>query len=112
MKMMMIGLDEERIDADGYEPKSLWDWVDEVFALRKWTKEPQPDGTVLYVGDTAKEDNFDDAFYIQHILSCDENFGKYCSKWIGFDNDDDESLPFTDSDVLAATRESGNPLFQ
>ena len=101
---MLIGLDEKRIDADGYEPQSLWNWVDGLFAELKWTKETQPDGTVLYSGGLDNVNLFADGFVIYRTFSSDTNFMKYCNKWLGFDNEDDETLPLTEENYLEVAK--------
>ena len=112
MMKMLIGLDEKRIDADGYESsKPLWNRIDGIFEHVKWTKEPQDDGTVLYVGGIDNDNFLADCFVILRALTLDKNFAKYCNKWLSFDNEDDESLPLLEVDVLARERAS-NPLFK
>ena len=108
---MLIGLDEKRIDDDGYEIQSFWNWIDGVFEHVKWTKEPQDDGTVLYVGGVDNDNFLADAFVIYRAFTGDKNFMKYCNKWLGFDNEDDESLPFVEDDYLETAKQANNPLF-
>lgn len=105
--MAIIGLDEEKIYADGYEPQSLWSWVDSVFSHVKWTKEPQPDGTVLYSSVGNSETLFADGYYIFNALTEDTNFGKYCNKWLDFNNDNNETIPFEKTDMIAKLRAYG-----
>ena len=110
MKMFLIGLDEEKIDKDGYIPQSMWDWVDEVFFEFNFSKEPQPDGTVLYACSPDSDNHLSDICCVFVSLVADKNFGKYCTKWIEYDNDFDESQPFEEIDFLAGVKEE-YPIF-
>ena len=69
----------------------------------------QPDGAALYSGDP-NSDYFTCISLAYIRLSEQEWFAKYCSKWIWYDNDDDEDLPLSDEDILAKERKR-NPLF-
>ena len=111
MKMFLIGLDEEKIAKDGYIPQSMWDWVDEVFFEFNFSKEPQPDGTVLYMGSPDSKNLLADLGCVFVSLVADKNFGKYCNKWIEYDNDFDESQPFEEIDFLENARKDF-PTFQ
>ena len=108
---MLIGLDEKRIANDGYNIKSMWDIVDEAFSYGKCEKEPQPDGTVLYKGNINSKNLMSDFYYAYYRLSENPYFGKYCTKWIEYTNENDETQPFTYEDYLVQERED-NPLFQ
>lgn len=106
---MLIKLDEERIKAEGkYDLADMWRKIDEQFE-KACTKEVQPDGAALYSGDP-NSDYFTCISLAYIRLSEQEWFAKYCSKWIWYDNDDDEDLPLSDEDILAKERKR-NPLF-
>ena len=109
--MFLIGLDEEKIAKDGYIPQSMWDWVDEVFFEFNFSKEPQPDGTVLYACSPDSDNHLSDIGCVFCTLVDDKNFGKYCNKWIEYDNDFDESQPFEEVDFLENARKD-YPTFQ
>ena len=111
MKMMLIGLDEARMKKDGWDVTKFWKQIDDLFFNQKWTKEPQGDGKVLYVGNLESDNLLADVCIVYRSLVNSAGFGKYCTKWIEYDNDDDESLPFADVDFLAAEKKDGNPLF-
>ncbi len=109
MMKMLIKLDEERIKAEGkYDLADMWRKIDEQFE-KACTKELQPDGAALYSGDP-NSDYFTCISLAYIRLSEQEWFAKYCSKWIWYDNDDDEDLPLSDEDILAKERKR-NPLF-
>ena len=109
MMKMLIKLDEERIKAEGkYDLADMWRKIDEQFE-KACTKEVQPDGAALYSGDP-NSDYFTCISLAYIRLSEQEWFAKYCSKWIWYDNDDDEDLPLSDEDILAKERKR-NPLF-
>ena len=111
MKMFLIGIDEERIRKDGYYPQGLWDWLDKVFFEYNFSKEPQPDGTVLYACSPDSDNHLCDMSCVFNYLVADKNFGKYCNKWIEYDNDFDESQPFEELDFLENARKDF-PTFQ
>ena len=111
MIMNLIGIDEERVKKDGYSVKSMWDIIDEAYSYGKCEKEPQPDGTVLYKGNINSKNLFADFYYAYYKLSENPWFAKYCTKWIRYTNEADESKPFAFEDYLAGERED-NPLFQ
>ena len=110
MKMMLIGLDEARMIKDGCDVANFWEQIDALFLKQKWTKEPQTDGNVLYVGNPESDNLLAELFIACKSLSQSEAFAKYVTKWLEYDNDDDESLPFAEDDFLASER-SYNPIF-
>ena len=109
MMKMLIKLDEDRIKTDGkYNRADLWRVIDGQFN-NGCIKEVQPDGAVLYSGDPTK-DYYTRINLAAIVLKKTHWFGKYCTKWIWYDNDDNEELPFQDIDVLERQRKN-NPLF-
>ena len=111
MKMMLIGLDEPRMKKDGWDVANFWKQIDDLFFKQNWTKEVQPDGKALYVGNPDSDNLLADVCIVYGSLVKSVGFGKYCTTWIEYDNDDDESLPFADVDFLAAEKKDRNPLF-
>lgn len=109
MMKMLIKLDEERVLRDGkYDLADMWRKIDEQFE-NGCVKEVQPDGSALYSGKADKD--YFTCISIAYIrLSSREWFAQYCNKWIWYDNDDNESLPMQDMDVLAEERKD-NILF-
>lgn len=106
---MLIKLDEERVKKDGkYDLAELWKDIDALFESG-CTKQVQPDGSVMYLGDTAK-DYFTCICLAYHNLKNNPRFASYCSKWIWYDNDDNESLPFQNINILEK-QQKNNPLF-
>lgn len=109
MMKMEIKLDEERIKRDGeYDIDELWARIDKEFE-NACVKEVQPDGSVMYSGIPDK-DYYTDINVAAMVFKHTQWFAKYCIKWIWYDNDDNESLPFQDLDVLEHQRKK-NPLF-
>ena len=109
MMKMLIALDEERVKSDGiYDLADMWRLIDERFK-KACTKEVQSDGSVLYSGDPNK-DYFTEINIAAMSFKRQPWFARYCTKWIWYDNDDNEELPFQDIDVLTRQRKS-NPLF-
>lgn len=103
MMKMEIKLDTERIRRDGkYDVVELWKQIDKEFA-NACTKEVQADGSVMYVG-IPDADYYTDMNVAAMIFKNTEWFAQYCVKWIWYDNDDDESLPFNEEDILAEAR--------
>ena len=111
MMMMLVGLDEERITKDGYDVKSMWDIVDKTYDLGHCEKEAQPDGTVLYKGNTKSTNLLGDFFLPYAYLADNPYFAKYCTKWFLYSNERDEKLPLYKMDCLIRERKE-NPLFQ
>lgn len=111
MIMELIGIDEERVKKDGYVVKSMWDIIDEAYSYGKCEKEPQPDGTVLYKGNISSKNLFADFYYAFCVLSENPWFAKYCTKWIKYTNEADETQPFAYEDCLAIVRKE-LPLFK
>lgn len=104
MMKMEIKLDEERIKRDGeYDVAELWASIDKEFE-NACTKEVQADGSVMYVGIPDK-DYYTDFATGYMILSEVKPVLKYCIKWIWYDNDDDESLPFDEEDIILHLKE-------
>ncbi len=111
MMNMLIKLDEEKIKRDGvYTVKELWDMIDGITGEFPLDKEVLPDGAVMYNG-RPDADNFTSCSCSYIGLSSKEWFARYVSKWIWYDNDDDESLPYQDYDLIASEKKEKNPLF-
>ena len=109
MMKMLIRLDERKIETDGiYDLADMWRLVDSKFE-KACTKEVQADGSRLYSGKSDK-DYYTCISLAYMVLSEQDWFAQYCIKWIWYDNDDDESLPLGDEDVLAKER-IRNPIF-
>ena len=111
MMKMLIQLDEERIKADDeYDLQEMWQAIDELFEDVKCIKEVQPDGSVMYSGNPNSNSLLADFCYAHWSLTDWEPFAQYCSKWIWYDNEYDENMPFVEDDVLAKER-IRTPLF-
>ena len=110
MIKMLIQLDEERIKADDeYDLQEMWQAIDELFEDVKCIKEVQPDGSVMYSGNPKRDNYLADFGYVYLSLKNWDFFAQYCSKWIWYENEEDE-LSFSDEDLLAKLRVK-NPLF-
>ena len=109
MMKMLIQLDEEKVLSDEkYALEDMWRIIDKQFA-GECDKEVQPDGSVLYSGNPNK-DYYTKIMLAYMSLSDKKWFAEYCIKWIWYDNDDNEELPFQNIDVLGKERKR-NPLF-
>ena len=110
MMNMLIQVDEERIIRERkYKLEDVWRVLNARFDKYECNKERQEDGSMLYKGNPEK-DYFTCMMLAAMHLKHQKWFGRYCTKWIWYDNDDDEDLPFQDTDVLARERQK-NPLF-
>ncbi len=110
MMKMLIQLDEERVVKDGkYKLEDMWRVIDAKFDKYDCVKEIQPDGSILYTGNPEK-DYYTCMALANITLKKQKWFGKYCKKWIMLDNEDDETLPLQNIDILARQRQT-NPLF-
>ena len=99
MMKMLIELNDELIENDGYSIEKMWAEIDRVFATSNCTKEVLTNGAI-YSGDPNKESHLADFFIPFSTLSTSEWFRKYASKWTLYDNDDDEDLPYQEEDLL------------
>ena len=108
MMKMLIQLDEERVVKDGkYKLEDMWRVIDAKFDKYDCVKEIQPDGSILYTGNPEK-DYYTCMALANITLKKQKWFGKYCKKWIMLDNEDDETLPLQNIDILARQRQT-NP---
>lgn len=105
MQKMLIQLDEERIKREGkYSLEKMWSIIDEAFSHGQCIKEFQSDGSVMYSGNPNR-DNYLSDFGIAYMILMDKKwFAEQASKWIWYNNDDDENLPFQDTDCLIRAR--------
>lgn len=110
MMKMLIQLDEEKVLKDGkYDLDDMWRLIGKRFVEYGCTVERQSDGSVVYSG-TEYNDYYTAINLGINFLEVQPWFAKYCTKWIWYDNDDDESLPYSEEDILANER-IDNPLF-
>ena len=109
MMKMLIQLDEECVKKDGkYSLGDIWKSIDGKFSP-ECIKEEQPDGSVLYSGNPNR-DYYTRINVATMFLKRQKWFAEYCVKWIWYDNDDDEEMPYQEIDVLARQRKE-NSLF-
>jgi len=113
MMKMEIKLDEARMDKDGYEVASAWKIIDKIMEETDGhlTKEILEDGAVMYSSVPEYTNTFGyfgGAFIgLRHI----EWFAKYVTKWLLYDNNSDETQPFSIENIIEEERKD-NPLFQ
>lgn len=111
MMKMLIQIDEERVRADGiYDLDDMWRLIGKYFLEYDCTAERQKDGAMLYSG-TETNDYFTAINLAVCFLEIQPWFAQYCTKWIWYDNDANESLPFLEIDVLESSRQD-NELFK
>ena len=111
MQKMLIQLDVEKIERENkYDVDKMWQTIDEIFSEGRCIKEIQSDGSVMYSGNPNSENHLADIGIAYMTLSELKWFAESVKKWIWYDNDDDESLPFAEEDVLYKERRD-NPLF-
>lgn len=109
MMKMLIKLNEDKVKQDNiYNIDTMWKVIDNQFK-EACTKEKQEDGAVIY-SSIADKDYFTCIGVAYIRLRHQEWFAKYCTKWIWYDNDSDETLPFQEINVLAEEQED-NDLF-
>lgn len=110
MMKMLIQLDEERVVSDKkYKLADMWRAIDAKFEKYNCTKERQADGSVLY-SCTPNSDYYTGFNLAAMFLKRQKWFATYCIRWIWYDNEDDETLPLQNIDVLARQRQT-NALF-
>jgi len=83
----------------------IWKELDGIFAEQGCGKINQPNGTILYTGNRNSNNNFTEFGVLYVILSDNDRFMKHIKEWILFDNEDDESLPFQEIDMLKEMEE-------
>ena len=105
MQKMLIQLDVEKIERERkYNLQDVWRLIDEIFAKGKCTKEIQSDGAVMYSGNPNRNNNLADFGLAYLLLQKRDWFVDNAKTWIWYNNDDDESLPFQDTDCLKRIR--------
>lgn len=106
MEYMVVKLDEERIKKEGkYSIEKMWKIIDEAFNHGgDIIKKVQSDGSVEYWGNP-KNPNYMCWFGIAYLaLKKIKWLAIFAEKWIWYDNDDNEDLPYQDTDCLIRTR--------
>ena len=78
----------------------LWQELDTVFAEQNCNKNEQLDGSVLYVGNPNSNKTFTEFGVLYVKLSDNEKFMEHIKRWVLFDNEDDDSLPLQETDIL------------
>ncbi len=111
MMKMQIGIDEERVRKDGlYDLADMWRLIGKTFLEYGCTAERQGDGSMLYSG-TATNDYYTAINLAVYFLEIQPWFAQYCTKWIWYDNDDNEELSFQEINLLVR-RQQDNLLFK
>lgn len=113
MMKMLIQLDEKKVEEDGvYELADMWRIIDGKFE-KACTKEIQSDGSRMYSGDPNK-DYYSEIMVAAMVLKQTKWFAEHCTKWIWYENDEDDAgaqdkpMQFYETDVLANCRENNN----
>ncbi len=110
MMKMLIQIDEQKVIADRkYNLEKMWAAIDAKFTKYNCIKERQSDGSVVYTGNP-QYDYFTGMGLAYLSLKKQQWFANYCLKWVMLDNEDDETLPFQNIDMLARQRRE-NPIF-
>lgn len=94
MKMLV------ELDIPYSQDSDLWQEVNTIFAEQNCTINEQLDGAVLYVGNPNSNQIFTEFGVLYVKLSDNEKFMNHIKKWILFDNEDNESLPLQETDIL------------
>lgn len=111
MMKMLIKIDEERVQKDRvYDLDGMWQLIGKTFLEWGCIAERQEDGSMLYSG-TETNDYYTAINLAIYFLEIQPWFAQYCTKWIWYDNDANESLPFLEMDILARKRRD-NELFK
>ncbi len=113
MMKMEIKLDEARMIRENCSPEKAWAVIDALMKKTKGnlSKEILSDGGVMY-SSVPEYTNTLCYFGIAYTeLSEKEWFAKYVTKWLLYDNNSDESQPFSIEDIIAEEK-IDNPLFQ
>ena len=97
MMKMLIELNKSAND--------LWQSLDKIFSEQLCSKELLSDNTAIYHCNPESKNTFSEFGIIFSELSNSKSFIDNVTKWILFDNEDDESLPFQEIDVLQQMKE-------
>lgn len=111
MMQMKIKLDEERL-AETYYVDKVWAMIDEIFAKISAVKEVQPDGAVTYTNHPQHQNTLNDFGMMYLRLKKNTIMQQYCTEWMWYDNDDDETKDLTSygDDMILHIRKE-NPSF-
>lgn len=101
MQKMLIQLDVEKIERENkYNIQEIWNLIDEIFSKGECIKEVQGDGSVMYYGNPKRGNYLADFGLAYLLLQRRDWFVDNAKTWTWYDNDDNESLPFQDTDCL------------
>lgn len=100
MMEMEITLNQDKILREGFDYNNICKKIDDVFARWKCVKTIPADGTMRYAGKLGGKNYFSDFGCVFVNLRDQKWFIDNCVRWILFDNDDDEGLPYQEIDVL------------
>lgn len=106
MMKMVIQMDEDKIRREGkHSLEKVYQVIDKTFAEFECIREKSDIlNELIYAGNPKRDDSFCDFGIIYGELDEQEWFRANCIKWRWLDNDDDESLPYSESDVLNKVR--------
>lgn len=94
MKMLI------KLDIPYSQDDAIWQELDGIFAEQGCDKVLQTDGSVLYDGNHYSDNNFVEFGVLYVKLSDNVKFMEHATKWVLFDNDDDDKLPLQETDIL------------
>ena len=108
MMKMLIELNSELIENDGYSIEKMWSEIDAIFAKADCTKNIIDNKTVMYKGNPNKSSLMGDMYIVCSYLFDLSWFETYTKKFTVYENEDDDSLPLEETDGLAIIKKYKN----
>ena len=108
MMKMLIELNDELIENDGYSIEKMWAEIDAVFANADCTKNIIDNKTVIYEGNSNKPSHTGDMYIISSGIYDLSWFETYANKMTVYENEDDDTLPLEETDGLAIIKKYRN----
>ena len=101
MMKMLIELNNELIENDGYSIEMIWAELDAIFAESNCTKNIISNTTVMYESDSDKIELQRDMIIINSKILNKSWFFRYALKWTIYENNDNNSNSIAEVDGLA-----------
>lgn len=103
---MLLQFDEKKINSENqHTVAEIWKIVDDTFEKFNCIREPQADGSVMYYENQNSEDSYADFSYVLIELASNAVVVSNCSKWIWFDDEENDEGVFDEEDVLSQVQD-------
>ena len=109
MMKMLIELNNELIENDGYSIEMMWAELDAIFAESNCTKNIISNTAVVYESDSDKIELQRDMIIINSKILNKSWFFRYALKWTIYENNDNNSNSIAEVDGLAFVKKFKDP---